>query len=102
MLRPLGDRVLVEPLKDERAPTAMPSGLVTAASLAAAVTGEDARWSPFVGRVVALGPAANSARHEDTLTVGDCVVFSDEHGHQVQLRGVPYLILRRQDILARW
>lgn len=63
-LRVLGDRVLICPDLDERAPEQTESGVVLAKSLAAAVTGSDpvVAWSR--GTVVALGTPRHPLREE--------------------------------------
>lgn len=52
----LGSRVLIQADRDDRAPVTTASGLVTATTLAAAVTGQDATESWYVGTVIQVGP----------------------------------------------
>lgn len=63
-LRVLGDRVLIAPDIEDRAPEVTASGVVLAHSLAAAVTGSDpvVAWSR--GTVVALGTPRHPLREE--------------------------------------
>lgn len=59
-LRPLGDRVIIQADVEDRAPTATAAGVFVAKTLAAAVEGDDAEDSWFVGTVVAVGPLVQS------------------------------------------
>lgn len=54
-LRVKGTRVLIEPDREDLSPQETPSGLYTARSLGAAVTGQDEAESWYSGTVVALG-----------------------------------------------
>lgn len=54
-LRVLGDRVLIRPDVDDNAPRMLTSGIATAVSLAAAITGEDKTTSVWRGTVIAVG-----------------------------------------------
>ena len=54
-LRVLGDRVLVKPDVNQNAPEMLTSGIITAKSLASAVTGEDPTTSVSRGTVVGVG-----------------------------------------------
>jgi len=64
VLRVLGDRVLIVPDLDDRAPEQTASGVVTALSLAAAVTGTDPVRSWCRGTVVAVGTPRHPLREE--------------------------------------
>lgn len=63
-LRVLGDRVLVRPDVNDNAPETLPSGVVIATSLAAAVTGEDPTASVHRGTVVGVGAPRHPLHHE--------------------------------------
>lgn len=63
-LRVLGNRVLVRPGVNANAPETLPSGLLIAKSLAAAVVGEDATVSVHRGTVVAVGHPKHPLQHE--------------------------------------
>lgn len=63
-LRVLGDRVLVAPDVDDRAPTETASGLVLAASMAAAVSGSDPIQAWSRGTVIAVGTPRHPLREE--------------------------------------
>lgn len=83
MIKPLGDRVLIE-LVEEEATTA--SGIVLP---------DSAKEQPQEGRVVALGKDA-----EEEIKVDDRVIYSKFAGTEVEYDGVEYLILSKDDILA--
>lgn len=99
MIRPLADRVLIEPDVEAQAPQAV-GGLIVATSLAAAVTGEDARTSRHTGRVAAVGPDVNRSTG-DPLSVGDRVVFGSDPGYALRLQGIDYVMLRAREVLGR-
>lgn len=90
MLRPLGDRVIVEPAAKEEKTA---SGIVLP---------DTAKEKPQEGRVVAVG----NGRLEDGKRVpldvkeGDKVIFSKYSGTEVKYDEKEYLILRESDILA--
>lgn len=83
MIKPLGDRVLIE-LIEQEATTA--SGIVLP---------DSAKEQPQEGRVVAVGKDA-----EDEIKVDDRVIYSKFAGTEVEYNGVEYLILGKMDILA--
>jgi chaperonin GroES len=90
-LRPLADRVVVEPAeKEER--TA--SGIILP---------ETAKEKPQEGEVVAVGPGR---RDEDGKLIpmdvkkGDTVLFAKYAGTEVKIEDKRYLILKESDILA--
>lgn len=96
--RVLGDRVVIVADRETRAPEQLESGLHIAATLEAAVEGEDARDSWFVGTVVGLGPQAKTAR--DPVKIGDRVTFSWMAGQELSIDGDRYLILHTDEVLA--
>jgi len=83
MIKPLGDRVLIE-LVEKEATTA--SGIVLP---------DSAKEQPQEGRVVAVGKDA-----EEEIIVDDRVIYSKFAGTEVEYDGVEYLILGKDDILA--
>lgn len=90
-LRPLNDRVVVEPAEQE---TTTASGLVLP---------ETAKEKPQQGKVIAMGPGA---RDEDgnrmalDLEVGDTVLFAKYAGTEIKLDGNKVLIMKENDILG--
>ncbi len=90
-IKPLEDRVLVEPLEAE---TTTASGLVIP---------DTAKEKPQEGKVVAAGPgriddAGNRVPMD--VKVGDVVIFSKYGGTEVRYNATDYLLLNARDILA--
>lgn len=86
MIKPLADRVVIEP-KEAEVKTA--SGLYIP---------ETAKEKPQQGRVVAAGPGKADSPME--VKVGDEVLYGKYAGTEVTVDGVKYLIVRQEDILA--
>jgi chaperonin GroES len=90
-LKPLGDRVVVEPIEQEE---------VTAGGI---VLPETAKEKPQQGNVMAAGPGA---RDEDgkhiqmDVKVGDRVLYAKYAGTEFKMDGKKLLILRESDLLA--
>lgn len=85
-IKPLADRVLVEP---QAAETKTASGIIIP---------ETAKEKPQKGKVVAVG--AGKKDHEMTVKVGDEVLYGKYSGTELKLEGNDYLIMREDDILA--
>ena len=90
-LKPLSDRVVVEPIeKDE----------ITAGGIALP---ETAKEEPQQGTIVAIGPGKrdeNGQRIMMDVAVGDKVLFARYGGSSLKHEGKEYLILREDEILA--
>lgn len=91
-IKPLEDRVLVQPLEAEQTTA---SGLVIP---------DTAKEKPQEGRVVATGPGRwdedGEKRIPLDLAEGDIVVFSKYGGTELKYDGQEYLLLNARDILA--
>jgi len=91
-LRPLADRVIVEPLDREEV---TPGGILLP---------ETAKEKPQEGRVVAAGPGRwdedGKKRVEMEVAVEDTVIFAKYSGTEIKLDDKKYLILSEKDILA--
>ena len=90
-LRPLDDRVVVEPMEAEE---------VTAGGI---VLPDTAKEKPQEGQVVAVGPgrmADDGKRIPMEVKEGDTVIYAKYAGSEVKLDEVEYLILGERDILA--
>lgn len=90
-LRPLGDRVWVEPIEREETTA---SGIVLP---------ETAKEKPMEGKILAVGPGDrpdNGERQPLDVKVGDRVLFAKYAGTEVKLDGAKYLIMRESDLLA--
>lgn len=90
MIRPLGERVLVEPVAKE----------VTTAS--GIVLPDSAKEKPQEGKVVAVGSGVLVDGQRVALEVkpGDRVLFSKYAGTEVKADGKEYLIMKESDIHA--
>jgi len=85
-LRPLADRVLVEPSAAE---TKTASGIIIP---------DTAQEKPQQGTVVAVG---NGKKDEPmTVKVGDTVLYGKYGGTEIKHDGKDYLIMREADIFA--
>ncbi len=90
-LKPLGDRLVVEP-KEKENTTA--SGLVLP---------DTASEKPQQGAVVAAGPGArdgDGARIPMDVQEGDQVLFAKYAGTEIKIDGKKLLILKESDVLA--
>ena len=91
-LRPLADRVIVEPLDKEEV---TPGGILLP---------ETAKEKPQEGRVVAVGPGRwdedGKKRVEMEVAMDDTVIFAKYSGTEIKLDDKKYLILGEKDILA--
>ncbi|MEZ4810631.1 MAG: co-chaperone GroES [Allomuricauda sp.] len=85
-IKPLADRVLVEPAQAE---TKTASGIIIP---------DTAKEKPQKGKVVAVGPGTKD--EPITVKVGDMVLYGKYAGTELKLDGVDYLIMRESDILA--
>ncbi|MFP7299933.1 co-chaperone GroES [Neobacillus niacini] len=91
MLRPLGDRIVIELVESEEKTA---SGIVLP---------DSAKEKPQEGKVVAVGTGRvleNGERVALEVSVGDRIIFSKYSGTEVKFEGTEYLILRENDILA--
>jgi len=90
-LKPLGSRVVIEPIEQEE---------ITAGGI---VLPETAKEKPQRGTVIAVGPGE---RDEDgkriamDVSVGDIILFAKYSGTEFKMDGKKLLILRESDILA--
>ncbi|AEH49506.1 co-chaperone GroES [Parageobacillus thermoglucosidasius] len=91
MIKPLGDRVVIEIVETEEKTA---SGIVLP---------DTAKEKPQEGKVVAVGKGRvldNGQRVAPEVEVGDRIIFSKYAGTEVKYDGKEYLILRESDILA--
>ena len=86
MIKPLADRVLVEPKEVE---TKTASGLYIP---------DTAKEKPQEGKVIAAGPGKKDEPME--VKVGDEVLYGKYAGTEVTVEGKKYLIVKQSDILA--
>ncbi len=91
-LRPLDDRVVVEPMDAEE---------VTAGGI---VLPDSAQEKPQRGTVIAVGPGKlldSGNRGELSVSVGDEVIYGKYTASEVEVDGREVKILRESDILAK-
>ncbi|MBM7094783.1 co-chaperone GroES [Bacillus sp. H-16] len=91
MLKPLGDRLVIE-LVEQEEKTA--SGIVLP---------DSAKEKPQEGKVVAAGMGRvtdNGERVALEVKEGDNIIFSKYSGTEVKYEGKEYLVLRESDVLA--
>ena len=85
-IKPLADRVLIEPMEAE---TKTASGIYIP---------DTAKEKPQQGKVVAVGPGTKDEKL--TVKVGDTVLYGKYSGTELKLEGNDYLMMRESDILA--
>ena len=90
-LKPLADRLVVEPNEQEE---------VTAGGI---ILPETAKEKPQQGKVIAAGPGRTDEkgkRIDMEVKLGDRVLYAKYSGTEIKLEGKKVLILRESDILA--
>lgn len=89
--KPLGDRVVIEPLEQDEV---TPGGIVLP---------ETAKEKPQRGKILAAGPGARDEegkRIPMEVKVGDTVLFAKYAGTEVKLDSKKVLIIKESDILG--
>jgi chaperonin GroES len=90
-LRPLADRLIVEPIEREET---FAGGLVLP---------ETAKEKPQQGKVLAVGPGArddSGKRIDMDVNEGDIVLYAKYAGTEIKLEGDKILVLKQSDVLA--
>ena len=90
-IKPLGERVLVEPLKE---------GEVNKGGI---IIPDSAKEKPQEGKVIAVGTGKvddNGKKVPFNVKVGDTVLMPKYGGTEVKVDGKEYQIMREDDILA--
>ncbi|MEL6107906.1 MAG: co-chaperone GroES [Planctomycetota bacterium] len=91
-LRPLDDRVVVQPVEAE---TTTAGGIVLP---------DSAKEKPQRGTIVAVGPGKlleSGNRGELSVAIGDTVIYGKYGGSDIEVDGQEMKILRESDILAK-
>ena len=91
MLKPLGDRIVIELIEQEEKTK---SGIVLP---------DSAQEKPQEGKVIAVGTGRVTDSGERValeVKAGDSVIFSKYSGTEVKYEGNEYLVLRESDVLA--
>lgn len=90
-LKPLGDRVVVEPIEQEE---------MTASGI---ILPETAKEKPQKGTILAAGPGARDDAGKRVgldVNAGDIVLFAKYAGTEFKVDGKKLLILKESDLLA--
>lgn len=85
-IRPLADRVVIEPAMAEQKTA---SGIIIP---------DTAKEKPLRGTVVAVGPGTKD--NPITVKVGDMVIYGKYAGNEFNFEGKDYMIMREADIIA--
>ncbi len=84
-VKPMDDRVLVEPMEQE---SKTASGIIIP---------DSAKEKPVIGTVVAVGTDEDL---QDKIKVGDKILYAKYGGEEISIEGIDYKIIQRADILA--
>ena len=85
-IKPLADRVLVQPMEAEEKTS---SGIIIP---------DTAKEKPQKGTVVAVGPGTKDEKMD--LKAGDTLLYGKYSGTEIEIDNNDYLIMRQSDILA--
>jgi len=86
-IKPLADRVLVQPSSAE---TKTASGIIIP---------DSAQEKPQKGKVVAVGPGTKE--NPISLKIGDRILYGKYSGTELKHDGIDFLIMKESDILAK-
>ena len=92
MIRPLDDRVVIEPMEAEEK---------TAGGI---LLPDTAKEKPMKGKIIAVGDGKmleSGKRSELLVKKGDKVLYGKYAGTEVTVDGKEYLVMRESDILAK-
>lgn len=90
-IKPLGDRVLIEPLREEK----KKGGIILPDTVE--------KERPEKGKIVAIGPGRideNGKKIPMNVKKGDIVLFTKYGPNEIKVDEKEYLIAREEDILA--
>lgn len=85
-IKPLADRVLIEPTAAEEV------------TMSGIYIPDSAKEKPLKGKVVATGKGTKD--EEMVLKAGDEVLYGKYAGTEIEFEGMKYLIMRQSDVLA--
>jgi chaperonin GroES len=83
-IKPIGDRVLIEPVEAE---TKTKSGIIIP---------DTAKEKSQEGKVIAVGEGTK--KNKMTVKIGDKVLFGKYSGTEVRIEGKDYMIMKETDI----
>jgi chaperonin GroES len=85
-IRPLADRVLIEPTAAEEV------------TMSGIIIPDSAKEKPLKGKVLAVG---NGSKDDPmVLKEGDVVLYGKYAGSEIEFEGTKYLMMRQSDVLA--
>ena len=85
-IRPLADRVLIEPTAAEEV------------TMSGIIIPDSAKEKPLKGKIVATGNGTKD--DEMILKEGDIVLYGKYSGSDIEFEGTKYLMMRQSDVLA--
>ena len=85
-IKPLADRVLIEPVPAEEV------------TMAGIIIPDSAKEKPLKGKVLAVGTGVKD--EPMVLKTGDFVLYGKYAGTEIEYEGVKYLMMRQSDVLA--
>ncbi len=85
-IKPLADRVLIEPVAAEEV------------TMSGIIIPDSAKEKPLKGKVLAVGHGTKD--EEMVLKEGDTVLYGKYSGTEIEVDGVKYLMMRQGDVLA--
>ena len=92
-IKPLGDRIVVKPLEQEEE------------KVGGIIIPDTAKEKPQEGEIIAVGPGRildSGERQAPSVAVGDKVLYGKYSGTEIKYGGEDYLIVREDDILAKF
>ena len=85
-IKPLGDRVLIEPTAAEEV------------TMGGIIIPDSAKEKPLKGKIVAVG---NGTKDEEmSLKPGDSVLYGKYAGTEIEFEGTKYLMMRQSDVMG--
>jgi chaperonin GroES len=90
-IRPLHDRVIVEPIEEVKQ------------SKGGIIIPDTAKEKPMEGKIVAVGPGKpqdNGSVRKPAVKEGDKVLFGKYSGTEIKIDGKDLLVVREEDIMA--
>lgn len=85
-IKPLADRVLIEPAAAEEV------------TMSGIIIPDSAKEKPLKGKVLAVGHGTKD--EEMVLKEEDTVLYGKYAGQEIEVEGVKYLMMRQSDVLA--
>lgn len=85
-IKPLADRVLIEPVAAEEV------------TMSGIIIPDSAKEKPLKGKILAVGHGTKD--EEMVLKEGDTVLYGKYAGTEIEVEGIKYLMMRQSDVLA--